>query len=97
LRIIKTWKFRKERDAVAGKRTTGPEPACINQEWGLGSDMILVIREESAGGGYSNSYHPIRSSKWWEDRYHSAAIEADEHLHRCLIYIDLNMVRAIEY
>ena len=27
-----------------------------------GSDMIFVIREESAGGGYSNSYHQIRSS-----------------------------------
>jgi hypothetical protein len=30
----------------------------------------------------------------WEDRYHASAIEADEHLHRCLVYIDLNMVRA---
>ena len=29
-----------------------------------------------------------------EDRYHATAIEADEHLHRCLVYIDLNMVRA---
>ena len=27
-------------------------------------------------------------------RYHATAIEADEHLHRCLIYIDSNMVRA---
>jgi hypothetical protein len=31
---------------------------------------------------------------FWEDRYHATAIEADEHLHRCLVYIDLNMVRA---
>jgi len=30
---------------------------------------------------------------FWEDRYHATAIEADEHLHRCLVYIDLNMVR----
>ena len=29
-----------------------------------------------------------------EDRYHATAIETDEHLHRCLVYIDLNMVRA---
>jgi putative transposase len=29
----------------------------------------------------------------WEDRYHATAIEADEHLHRCVVYIDLNMVR----
>jgi hypothetical protein len=26
--------------------------------------------------------------------YRSTAIEADEHLHHCLVYIDLNMVRA---
>ena len=31
---------------------------------------------------------------FWEDRYHATAIQADEHLHRCLVYIDLNMVRA---
>ena len=31
---------------------------------------------------------------FWEDRYHATAIEADEHLYRCLAYIDLNMVRA---
>jgi hypothetical protein len=29
-----------------------------------------------------------------KDRYHATAIEADEHLHRCLVYIDLKMVRA---
>jgi REP element-mobilizing transposase RayT len=38
-----------------------------------------------------------RQGAFWEDRYHATAIAADEHLHRCLIYIDLNMVRAIEY
>ena len=31
---------------------------------------------------------------FWEDRYHATAIEADDHLRRCLVYIDLNMVRA---
>jgi REP element-mobilizing transposase RayT len=35
-----------------------------------------------------------RQRAFWEDRYHATAIEADEHLHRCLIYIDLNMGRA---
>ena len=37
-----------------------------------------------------------RQGAFWEDRYHATAIEADEHLHRCRVYIDLNMVRAIE-
>ncbi len=31
---------------------------------------------------------------FWEDRYHATAVDADEHLQRCLVYIDLNMVRA---
>lgn len=35
-----------------------------------------------------------RKGAFWEDRYHATAVEADEHLIRCLIYIDLNMVRA---
>jgi putative transposase len=35
-----------------------------------------------------------RQGAFWEDRYHATAIGVDEHLHRCLVYIDLNMVRA---
>ena len=35
-----------------------------------------------------------RSGAFWEDRYHATAIESGEHLLRCLVYIDLNMVRA---
>ena len=35
-----------------------------------------------------------RHGAFWEDRYHATAISVDEHLHRCLVYIDLNMVRA---
>ena len=31
---------------------------------------------------------------FWEDRYHATAIETDVHLHRCLVYIDLDMLRA---
>ena len=34
-----------------------------------------------------------RHGAFWEDRYHATAIEANEHLQRCLVYIDLNMVR----
>jgi putative transposase len=30
---------------------------------------------------------------YWEDRYHATAIESGMHLLKCLIYIDLNMVR----
>ena len=38
-----------------------------------------------------------RQGAFWEDRYHATAIETGKHLHHCPVYIDLNMVRAIEY
>jgi len=35
-----------------------------------------------------------RTGAFWEDRYHATAIESGEHLLRCMVYIDLNMVRS---
>jgi putative transposase len=35
-----------------------------------------------------------RSGAFWEDHYHATAVETETHLQRCLVYIDLNMVRA---
>jgi putative transposase len=35
-----------------------------------------------------------RQGAFWEDRYHATAIDTDKHLHRCIVYIDLNMIRA---
>jgi REP element-mobilizing transposase RayT len=35
-----------------------------------------------------------RKGAFWEDRYHATAVENDEHLFQCLVYIDMNMVRA---
>ena len=35
-----------------------------------------------------------RKGAFWEDRYHATAIAFDEHLFKCMVYIDLNMVRA---
>lgn len=34
-----------------------------------------------------------RKGAFWDDRYHATTVEKGEHLIRCLIYIDLNMVR----
>ena len=44
------------------------------------------------GQGYNE--RKGRRGAFWEDRYHATAIETGEHLARCLVYIDLNMVRA---
>jgi putative transposase len=35
-----------------------------------------------------------RKGAFWEDRYHATAIESGDHLLKCIVYIDLNMVRA---
>jgi len=35
-----------------------------------------------------------RKGAFWEDRYHATAVEADSHLSQCMVYVDLNMVRA---
>ena len=35
-----------------------------------------------------------RKGAFWEDRYHATAVQTEEHLARCLVYNDLNMVRA---
>jgi putative transposase len=35
-----------------------------------------------------------RKGAFWEDRYHATAVAFDEHLLKCMVYIDMNMVRA---
>lgn len=35
-----------------------------------------------------------RKGSFWEDRYHATAVQHDQHLVQCMLYIDLNMVRA---
>ena len=35
-----------------------------------------------------------RKGAFWEDRYHATAVESDEHLMKCMVYMALNMVRA---
>ncbi len=35
-----------------------------------------------------------RRGAYWEDRYHATAVDTDDYMARCMVYIDLNMVRA---
>lgn len=35
-----------------------------------------------------------RQGAFWKDRYHATAVESGEHLRQCIVYIDMNMVRA---
>jgi len=44
--------------------------------------------------GQEYNQRKTRKGAFWEDRYHATAVEGAEHLFRCIVYIDLNMVRA---
>jgi REP element-mobilizing transposase RayT len=60
-----------------------------------GDGVIAQSMQLIAGRtGQEYNLRKKRQGAFWEDRYHATAVEGDEHLHRCLVYIDLNMVRA---
>lgn len=56
----------------------------------ISSSMQLVA------GRVAQEYNLRKNRKgaFWEDRYHATSVATDEHLVRCLLYIDFNMVRA---
>ena len=43
---------------------------------------------------YITNVPTLRKGAYWEDRYHATAVESGEHLARCMVYLDKNMVRA---
>ena len=45
-----------------------------------------------SGQEYNHRKH--RHGAFWQDRYHATAVQSNEHLIKCITYIDLNMVRA---
>jgi len=44
--------------------------------------------------GQEYNQRKSRNGSFWGDRYHATAVESGLHLMRCLVYMDLNMVRA---
>ena len=58
------------------------------------SDVISKSMQLIAGRtGQEYNQRKHRKGAFWEDRYHATAIEGDDHLFRCMVYIDMNMVR----
>jgi len=66
---------------------------------------LLVVDDESdvvskstqlIAGSTAQAFNRRKGRKgaFWEDRYHATAVESGEHLLRCLVYMDMNMVRA---
>jgi putative transposase len=71
------------------------------------SNHVHILVKDSGSGEIARSMQLIsgrtaqeynqrksRKGAFWEDRYFATAVSTDSHLIRCLIYIDLNMVRA---
>jgi putative transposase len=66
----------------------------------------LLVRDCGAGeiaqsmqliaGRTAQEYNQRKARKgaFWEDRYHATAVDSEGYLARCMVYIDLNMVRA---
>jgi len=52
------------------------------------------IRLIAGRTGQQYNQRKRRKGAFWEDRYHATAVGDGDHLLRCIVYIDLNMVRA---
>jgi len=60
-----------------------------------GEEVIPQTMQLIAGRtGQEYNQRKNRKGAYWEDRYHATAVEADSHLIECMLYVDLNMVRA---
>jgi putative transposase len=59
-------------------------------------DHVIGRSMQLIAGRSAQEYNDRKNRRgaFWEDRYHATAVETDGHLQRCLVYIDLNMVRA---
>lgn len=60
-----------------------------------GQDTISKSMQLIAGRtGQEYNRREKRKGAFWEDRYHATIVQTNRHLLRCMVYIDLNMVRA---
>lgn len=62
--------------------------------WDSGkSDIPSAIQLIASRVAQQYNRRKDRKGAFWEDRYHATAIDSGEYLLRCMLYIDLNMVR----
>jgi putative transposase len=61
-----------------------------------GEQNVIPKSMQLVAGRTGQEYNQRKGRKgaFWEDRYHATAVETNEHLMRCIVYMDLNMVRA---
>jgi putative transposase len=78
---------------------------CILNYIVTSNHIHLLVRDQGKGeiarsmqliaGRTAQQYNTrkSRTGAYWEDRYHATAVQTDDHLARCMVYVDLNMVR----
>jgi len=64
--------------------------------WDNGPRDVIPKSIHLIAGQTAQNYNRRKNRKgaYWEDRYHATAVDSDSHFLRCVVYIDLNMVRA---
>ena len=56
--------------------------------------VYRTIQLSSGRIGWEYNKRKKRIGAFWENSYHATPVESGEHLAQCMVYIDLNMVRA---
>jgi len=61
-----------------------------------GSNNAIPRSMQLLAGRTGQEYNQRKNRKgaFWQDRYHATAVQSNEHLIKCMAYIDLNMMRA---
>lgn len=79
---------------------------CVLDYTVTSNHVHLLVRDQGRGeiaesmqliaGRTGQAYNNRRGRRgaFWEDRYHATAVDTGVYLARCVVYIDLNMVRA---
>jgi REP-associated tyrosine transposase len=57
-------------------------------------DIAKSMQLVAGRTGQEYNQRKKRKGAYWEDRYHATAVESGDHLAKCIVYIDTNMVRA---
>ena len=59
-------------------------------------EVMIARSVQLVAGRTAQDYNRRKKRKgaFWEDRYQAAAVQADSHFVQCMLYLDLNMVRA---
>ncbi len=79
---------------------------CVLDYMVTSNHIHLLVRDRGQGeiaksmqllaGRTAQAYNQRKQRRgaYWEDRYHATAVDTEGYLARCMVYIDLNMVRA---